>query len=138
MKPSLVDSDILSLFFKKQTGVIRCVESYLVQYGTINFSIITYYEIISGLKYRDARKQLSTFRDFASQNTIVPLTETAVNLAGDIYAELCQQGNPLDDIDILIAGIALANDLILITGNKKHFERIQQLQIDDWSKSDLL
>jgi tRNA(fMet)-specific endonuclease VapC len=135
VKPSLIDTDILSLFFKNHPHVTPCFHRYLSCYGTINFSILTYYEIISGLKHRDAHKQLTIFLNFASQSTIVPLTENAVNIAGDIYAELCQQGTPLDDIDILIAGIALANNLILITHNRKHFEKIHQLPIEDWSVS---
>ncbi|GAK55586.1 hypothetical protein U27_02420 [Candidatus Vecturithrix granuli] len=76
------------------------------------------------------------FREFAAQNTVIPLTEEAVNIAGDIYAELYKQGTPLDDIDILIAGIALANNLLLITHNRKHFEKIHQLHIEDWSIAD--
>ncbi len=135
MKPSLVDTDILSLFFKKHPQVTECFDNYLAQYGTINFSIITYYEIVSGLKHRDAYNRLSLFFDFAARNTVLPLTEDAVNIAGDLYAELYKNGTPLDDIDILIAGIAVANDLKLITHNTKHFEKIHQLQIDDWSLS---
>ena len=135
MKPSLVDTDILSLFFKKHPQVTGYFDNYLAQYGTINFSIITYYEIVSGLKHRDAYNRLSLFFDFAARNTVRPLTEDAVNIAGDLYAELYKNGTPLDDIDILIAGIAVANDLKLITHNTKHFEKIHQLQIDDWSIS---
>lgn len=135
MKPSLVDTDILSLFFKKHPPVTVCFDRYLAEYGTINFSIITYYEIVSGLKHRDAYNRLSLFFDFAERNTVLPLTEDAVNIAGDMYAELYKNGNPLDDIDILIAGIAVANDLRLVTHNTKHFEKIHQLQIDDWSIS---
>lgn len=135
MKPALVDTDILSLFFKKHPEVTGCFDRYLAEYGTINFSMITYDEIVSGLKHRDAHKRLSLFFDFAAQNTVLPLTEDAVNIAGDIYAELSQQGIPLDDIDMLIAGIAVAHGLILVTHNTKHFEKIHQLQIDDWSLS---
>ncbi|GAK55587.1 PilT protein domain protein [Candidatus Vecturithrix granuli] len=49
MKPSLVDTDILSLFFKNHPHVTAWFDRYLVEYGTINFSLVTYYEIISGL-----------------------------------------------------------------------------------------
>ncbi len=42
--------------------------------------------------------------------------------------------NPLDDIDLLIAGIALANHLVLVTRNTRHFERINGLELADWSQ----
>jgi len=34
--------------------------------------------------------------------------------------------------DLQIASIAIANDLILITGNTSHFERIPELKIENW------
>jgi tRNA(fMet)-specific endonuclease VapC len=41
---------------------------------------------------------------------------------------------PIDDIDILIAGIAIANDLIIVTNNIRDFGKIENLEIQDWSK----
>jgi len=37
-------------------------------------------------------------------------------------------------IDILIAGIAIANDLLIVTNNIRDFEKIENLEIQDWSK----
>lgn len=132
MKPSLVDTDTLSFFFKGDASVIAHVEAYCRQYGTLNFSIITYYEIISGLKRKGASKKLDMFLDFAKQNSVLPLTETAASFAAEEYARLCRLGTPIDDIDLLIAGTALANDLMLVTHNTRHFERISNLELADW------
>jgi tRNA(fMet)-specific endonuclease VapC len=40
----------------------------------------------------------------------------------------------LDDIDLLIAGTAIANKMVFVTHNKHHFERIELLEIEDWSE----
>ncbi len=61
MKPALVDTNILSLFFRNQLPVLEKFNAYIQEYGKINISIITYYEIVSGLKHRDAQKQLTSF-----------------------------------------------------------------------------
>jgi len=45
MRAALVDTDILSEFFRGTPKVIENVETYLKTYDAINFSIITYYEI---------------------------------------------------------------------------------------------
>lgn len=135
MKPALVDTDILSMFFRGNPSVVSGFEIYLNEYRQINLSIITYYEVISGLKHRDAQKQLTLFLEFAAQNLILPLTEESVTLSANIYATLRRDGTPVDDIDLLIAGVAIANDLVLITHNQRHFNRIQGLEWQDWSQS---
>ncbi len=60
MKPALIDTNILSFFFRNHYLVNERFRTYLREYGKINFSIITYYEILSGLKHRDAQKQLAS------------------------------------------------------------------------------
>lgn len=59
MKPSMLDTDVLSEFLRGNPNVIQNVEAYLEEYDVINLSIITYYEVLNGLLYKDAQKQLS-------------------------------------------------------------------------------
>ena len=92
MKASLVDTNILSMFFRGHPQVVDKFDTYLKEYDTLNLSIITYYEIISGLKHRDAHKQLDLFLDFASHNTVLPLTQAAVDISAELYADLRKQG----------------------------------------------
>jgi len=131
VRASLIDTDILSMFFRNDPEVIAYLASYLTRHKKINISIITYYEIISGLMHRDARKQTALFLDFVSKNNVLPLSEQSVKISAEIYAELRKEGKPLDDIDLLIAGIAVAEDLVLATHNRKHFARIRRLEIEE-------
>ncbi len=134
MKASLVDTNILSMFFRGHQRVVARFETYLQQYDTISFSIITYYEIVSGLKHRDAYRQLNLFLEFAAQNTVLPLTTEVADAAAEIYADLRRQGQPIDDIDLLIAGTAIANELVLVSDNRKHFDRITGLDVENWAE----
>ncbi len=95
--------------------------------------MITYYEILSGLKHRDAQKQLERFVAFSQLNQIIPLTEESVKASAEIYTDLRKKGTPVDDIDLLIAGVAISNDLVLITHNQKHFGKIKILELEDWT-----
>lgn len=134
MKAALVDTNILSLFFRGHPQVVAEFAAYLQEYDAINFSIITYYEIVSGLKHRDAHNQLTLFLEFATQNTILPLTQEAADVAAEVYADLRKKGQPIDDVDLLIAGTAIVNGLTLITDNRKHFDRIAQLEVENWAE----
>lgn len=136
MKPVLVDTDILSMFFRSNPNVVSNFRKYLSQYEKINLSIITYYEILSGLKHKDALKQIALFLEFVKHNTILPLTEDSVTLSSGLYANLRKKGKPIDDIDILIAGVALSNNLTLATNNEEHFKNIKGLKILNWNKKE--
>lgn len=134
MNPALLDTDVLSLYLKAgDNAVVQHGRQYLREHGSLSFSIITYYEIVSGLRHRDARKQLEGFFAFAACNRIIPMTRRSADLAAEHYARLRLQGTPLDDIDLLIAGIALAHGLVLVTRNRNHFDRIEGLTIEDWT-----
>ena len=51
---------------------------------------------------------------------------------GEIRWELEKRGLRIGDMDMFIAATALEEDLILVTGNVKHFERIPGLKIENW------
>ena len=132
----LVDTDILSYFLRGITQVQNRFNTYIQNGNTIRFSIITFYEIVSGLKHKDAASQLASFLDFAKQCEVVPLTEETTMASAELYASLRKKGTPVDDIDLLIAGVALANGYMLITHNTKHFGKIPALSLEDWTFSE--
>ncbi|MGF1587602.1 MAG: type II toxin-antitoxin system VapC family toxin [Bacteroidales bacterium] len=134
MNRALIDTDILTHFLKGDPEVIQNLNNYLDYYDVLEINLISYYEILSGLSAKNAFKQISIFEDFVSENIILPLTEKSVKISAEIYGTLRKSGNKLDDIDVLIAGIAIENDMTLITNNVKHFSRIPGLKIENWKK----
>ncbi len=134
MKRVLIDTDILSYYFKGDSDVVKNFSIYLDQYDLIEISMITYYEIISGLLAKNALKQLEIFEDFTNENIVLPLTEKSVKISAELYSSLRHSGNMLDDIDLLIAGVAIENELTLVTNNENHFARIPGLSIENWKK----
>lgn len=133
MKKALIDTDTLSFFFRGNKNVVAKLDKYLREYGYVNISVITYYEVLNGLLYKDAKKQLSKFLQFARLNRIIPLTVPTADKAAEIIAELRKNGNAISHNDVLIASIAITNDLVLITNNTAHFLRIKELEIDNWT-----
>ena len=134
MTESLVDTDILSFYFKGDSKVVDKFNDYLKEFDVINVSIITYYEILGGLKFKKADRQIKEFEEFVSNNTIIHISEQSAKLSGDIYADLRQKGITIGTSDILIAGIATENELTLVTNNERHYESIRGLKIENWKK----
>lgn len=134
MNRVLIDTDILSYYFKGDEVVIGNFENYLDQNDLLAISLITCYEIIGGLLAKNALKQLTVFDDFVAENIVVPMTDKSAKISAELYSSLRQNGNIVDDIDLLIAGIAIENDMILATNNERHFGRIPGLRIENWKK----
>lgn len=63
---------------------------------------------------------------------VLPYDEVAAQQFGRTKAELERAGQKLGDIDLQIASIALTQGVPLITHNRRHFERLSDLIIEDW------
>ncbi len=63
---------------------------------------------------------------------IIGFDSKAAYVCGRIRAELEKRSTPLDLADLEIASIAIANNLILVTNNLRHFKRVPLLQYENW------
>ena len=61
-----------------------------------------------------------------------PFDDEACEEAGRIVSDLEARGIPIDDLDALIAGVAVRHGETLITRKLSHFQRVQNLQIEQW------
>ena len=134
MSEVLVDSDILSFFLRNVPKVKTEAEKYLKTHKGFTFSIITHFEILRGLKVKDAQRQITKFGLIRLQSREINLTPEIMNRAADIYADLYKRGLLVNDADILIAATASENNLAVVTNNESHFNRISGLQVLNWNK----
>ena len=130
----ILDTDILSAIMRRQSAVIPTARAYLREHHQFHFSIITQYEILRGLKAKGATRQTATFENFCSRNIIHPLSEETISKAAEIYADLYKRGELIGDADILIAASAMVHGLGIVTNNERHFQRISDLQVENWLK----
>ena len=130
----ILDTDILSAIMRRQSAVIPTARAYLREHHQFHFSIITQYEILRGLKAKDATRQAATFENFCSRNIILPLSEDTISKAAEIYADLYKRGELIGDADILIAASAMVHGLGVVTNNERHFQRIADLHVENWIK----
>jgi len=71
-------------------------------------------------------------QEILSRVTVLPFGEREALFAGDILATLKREGRIIGLEDILIAATALANRLIVVTADTRHFMRIQGLITENW------
>jgi tRNA(fMet)-specific endonuclease VapC len=130
----LLDTDILSELLKQHPFVLQRVRTYLAEHERLAFSIITRYELLRGLKAKQARTQEAAFTLLCQASLILPLTDQVVDRAATLYGELHRQCALLPDADLLIAATALEAQRILVTNNLSHFQRVPNLAIETWKR----
>jgi tRNA(fMet)-specific endonuclease VapC len=135
MNDYLIDTDILSFYLKGNQKVIKNFQDYLSENNSasINISEITYFEILAGLEYRNAAKQIEMFEKFILKCNVIKLSTLSIRFSAIQYGKLRRKGIIIGTPDLLIAGIALANDYILVTNNQKHFKPIDSLDTTNWA-----
>lgn len=131
MSGYLIDSNVLSLLFKKQPNydLLDKIKNTILFKEKIFISCITYYEIKKGLLAVDALNELKRFDTFCQTCEIIWLNEKQIfDEAAKIYSSLKRSGKVINDADILIAAKAKLNDLVLIS-NDKDFENIGYIKL---------
>ena len=63
---------------------------------------------------------------------VLPFDREAAEEYGQLRAYLEARGTPIGEADTQIAAIAMANDLTVVTGNVRHFERVPGLTVENW------
>jgi len=128
----LLDTDTVSAITKRHPQVTTRASEYRRTRGKLSISIITRYEVLRGLEYRDALRQRRVFDGFCDDNLVLDLSEDIVLRAAAEYARLRRSGTPTGDLDLLLAATALHHGLVFVTNNTRHFERIEGLQLQNW------
>ena len=130
----LFDTDVISNLFKPKPSRNLLAKLRTVSQQDQYISTITVSEIVYGA-VRSAR---ADYHLMILQDKLLPsiniagFDTKAAFICGRIRAKLEMQGQPLPLADLEIASIAISNEFTLITGNTKHFQRINELDLENW------
>ncbi len=83
-------------------------------------------------KSASPEKSFAVQRKFVDRFVSIPFDDRAALVYGRIRAELERRGTPIGGNDLMIAAIAVANDLTLVTHNVGEFSRVSDLRVEDW------
>ncbi len=134
MSSCLLDTDTVSYSLKRNGSVVNRAKNYLQQYGTLTISVITVFEIIYGCRKAGSIKRENEFRIFLQTCHVLSLDSAAAERAAALLVLLEAKGTPITLPDLLIASIALENDLTVVTNNQSHFSRVPGLKLENWLK----
>jgi tRNA(fMet)-specific endonuclease VapC len=107
-----------------------------VQVMDVAISAVTVGELYEGAHRSDhPTNEIAKAEAFLRPFNIIPLGREEAMGWGLIEARLRKEGNPIEAEDGMIAATAHKHGLTLVSGNIKHFGRINNLRIVDWEQN---
>jgi len=130
MQGYLLDTNICIFYIRGKHALNKKIAT--VGFDNCYISEITLAELKYGAECSNKKAENKVLiEEFAKEINTLPVFDCF-----DIYAsekvKLRKAGNLIDDFDLLIASTALSNQLILVTDNIKHFDRIEGISIENW------
>jgi len=124
----LIDTDQVIWYLRGQESVVNLLQS--LGKGNLGLSVVALAEVLEGIYNQpDETKRFEGLAKFLTGVKVVDVDERIAHQFAKIRSNLRQRGNLIENMDIFIAATAMVNDLVLVTDNKKDFERIKGLKL---------
>lgn len=128
-----LDSCIVIEFLRSNENVKNKLCEAILAGDKIVICSVVYYEVMRGFdQTKPPTRRRIKFDQLYSETEHITLDDETAGIASKIYRYLCKRGQKIEDDDIFIAAITLANDATLITDNTKHFDRVPDLKVINW------
>jgi tRNA(fMet)-specific endonuclease VapC len=121
----VADTDVLIDFLGGQNPAADRVALELDR-GQLTTTAVSRFELLAGVR---SNRQDRLIRDLLAALVTLALDESAADEAARVRRALEAGGTPIGMGDSLIAGIVLANDGVLLTRNRRHFDRVAGLTL---------
>jgi len=127
----LLDTNIVAFYFRGNKNVTDRIK--LIGLKNCFISEITIAELKYGAnKSAKFEYHNKLIEDFTEDINVIPITNI-LNLYASEKVRLEKIGTRIDDFDLLIGATAISNELILVTNNIKHLQRMSIVNIEDWT-----
>ena len=128
----LLDTTTISDILRRNPSVLNQMRK--VSPMEVFISSVSQYEIEYGfiLSPRSRMKFEKDLKHLYEEIGCISLTTEIAMVAATVANQLKEKGNPIGLPDVLIAATSLAESLIVVTSNTRHFERIKGIQLVDW------
>jgi tRNA(fMet)-specific endonuclease VapC len=130
----MLDTDIASYIIK---GRSLRVEAKLaaMKPSEVCISVVTRAELLYGLKFLPTNHRIHLgVREFLRIVRTLPWGVDAAEFYAEIRHQLATTGQPIGELDMMIAAHSLAATAVLVTNNTRHYERIAlPLILENWS-----
>lgn len=127
----MLDTNICIFTIKNRPQEVR--ETFLQHHNKMCISTVTLMELIYGAeKSSNPSRNLADVEGFAARLEVLKYDQDAAAHTGQLRAELASIGKQIGPYDQMIAGHARSLGLIVVTNNRREFDRVPGLRVEDW------
>lgn len=127
----MLDTNICIFTIKNRPKEVR--EAFKRHSGQMCISTVTFMELIYGAeKSSNPDRNLSDVEAFAARLDVLTYDAQAAAHTGQLRAELARLGQQIGPYDQMIAGHARSQGLIVVTNNRREFDRVPGSRVEDW------
>ncbi|BAZ28202.1 hypothetical protein NIES4074_06330 [Cylindrospermum sp. NIES-4074] len=132
----LLDTCVVSDFVKGEKNTLKRLKSIVP--ADVFISSLTVMEVKYGLAINPERavKIQPIIETFLISITILPFSSQEAEKAAEIRSILKIAGSPIGAYDVLIAATAISHNHIVVTSNIREFQRVPNIQIENWRFTD--
>jgi tRNA(fMet)-specific endonuclease VapC len=133
----MLDTDIASYIIRKRSPAIETKLTGLPP-SRVCISVVTRAELLYGIaRLPSAHRLQLVVRQFLRRVRTLPWDADAADYYAEIRHQLLSDGQPIGDMDMMIAAHSLSVGAVLVTNNTRHYSRIQApLTLVNWSTAD--
>jgi tRNA(fMet)-specific endonuclease VapC len=127
----MLDTGTVSYALRGNASVVERLKAH--RRSALCLSSIIVGELRFGATKRDSKKIHRAIDAFLTGVDVMPFDLAAADRFGTIAAALSDAGEPIGQMDTLIAAHALSLAAVLVTNNEKHFSKVRGLKLENWA-----
>jgi len=128
-----LDTSFIIALIRRDPKAEKKLEDYIVSGAKLSTTPITACELFKGA-YRSKRRdtEVRKIRGILTYLEILTFSLDTCERYGKLVNDLQLTGAPIGDLDAMIASLALTYNELILTSDKKHFERVPSLIVETW------
>jgi tRNA(fMet)-specific endonuclease VapC len=128
----VLDSDTIIYFLKGKIEIVSKIKTINPEnlFTTSINQAELFYGAHNSTKVKD---NIKIINGFLANLTVLKFDSNSARIFGEIKAQLKNKGMIVADIDLCIAAITAANNMVVVTSNEKHFKKIPKCKLENWN-----
>ena len=123
----VLDTNILIEYSKGNKEIIKKLDT--IHSRNLLITVFTVDEFLYGLYLRNSPDEIFLGKELLKKLNVLDYSFNCADKTAELRLKLRKKGQMIDDYDLCIASVCIVNKESLLTLNKKHFQRIKELDL---------